>query len=104
MAGGASMSKVYTLPELQKILTPIFRQNGVKRAVLFGSYAKGLATAKSDIDLLVDSGLRGLAFFGLLEDVTAAIDAPVDLLDVSQIEKNSQIDREIRESGVAIYG
>lgn len=98
------MSKIYTLPELQKILTPIFRQNGVKRAILFGSYAKGLATAKSDIYLLVDSGLRGLAFFGLLEDVVTAIDAPVDLLDVSQIEKNSRIDREIRESGVAIYG
>lgn len=98
------MSKIYTVSELQKILTPIFRQNGVKQAILFGSYAKGLATTKSDIDLLVDSGLRGLAFFGLLEDVSTAIDAPIDLLDVSQIEKNSRIDREIRESGVAIYG
>ena len=98
------MSKIYTVSELQKILTPIFRQNGVKQAILFGSYAKGHATAKSDIDLLVDSGLRGLAFFGLLEDVSTAIDAPIDLLDVTQIEKNSRIDREIRESGVAIYG
>ena len=98
------MSKVYTVSELQNILSPIFQQNGVKQAILFGSYAKGVATAKSDIDLLVDSGLRGLAFFGLLEDVSVAIDAPVDLLDVSQIEKNSRIDREIRESGVAIYG
>lgn len=98
------MSKIYTIPELQSILSPIFRQNGVKQAILFGSYAKGRATAKSDIDLLVDSGLRGLAFFGLLEDVATAIDAPIDLLDVSQIEKNSRIDREIRESGVAIYG
>ena len=102
--GGASVNKVYSIPELQSILSPIFQQNGVKRAILFGSYAKGLATSKSDIDLLVDSGLRGLAFFGLLEDVAAAIDAPIDLLDVSQIEKNSRIDREIRESGVAIYG
>ncbi len=98
------MSKVYTVSELQNILSPIFQQNGVKQAILFGSYAKGVATVKSDIDLLVDSGLRGLAFFGLLEDVSAAIDAPIDLLDVSQIEKNSRIDREIRESGVAIYG
>ena len=51
------MSKIYTVSELQKILTPIFRKNGVRHAILFGSYAKGLATAKSDIDLLVDSGL-----------------------------------------------
>ena len=102
--GGASVNKVYSIPELQSILSPIFQQNGVKQAILFGSYAKGFATPKSDIDLLVDSGLRGLAFFGLLEDVSTAIDAPIDLLDISQIEKNSRIDREIRESGVAIYG
>ena len=95
---------VYTIPELQELLTPIFRQNGVKQAVLFGSYAKGHATAKSDIDLLVDSGLRGVVFFGLLEDVAPAIDTPIDLLDVSQIEKSSRIGREIRENGVTIYG
>lgn len=95
---------VYTIPELQELLTPIFRQNGVKQAVLFGSYAKGHATAKSDIDLLVDSGLRGVVFFGLLEDVATAIDTPIDLLDVSQIEKSSRIGREIRENGVTIYG
>ena len=68
-------------------MAPIFRQNDGKQATLFGSYAKGYATAKSDIDLLVASDLCGLAFFDLLEDVATAIDAPVDLLDVSQIEK-----------------
>lgn len=39
----------------------------------------------------MDSGLRGLAFFGLLEDVAFAIDAPVDSLDASQIGKNFQV-------------
>lgn len=98
------MSKVYTVTELKNILTPIFRQNGVRRAVLFGSYAKGTATPHSDVDLLVDSGLRGLAFFGLLEDVASALEIPVDLLDVSQITADSKIEREIQESGVRIYG
>ena len=45
------MSKIYTVSELQNILSPIFQQNGVKQAILFGSNAKGVATAKSDIDL-----------------------------------------------------
>ena len=102
--GGVSMNKVYSIPELQSILSPISQQNGVKQAILFGSYANGLAASKSDIELLVDSGLHRLAFFGLLEDVSTAIDAPIDLLNISQIEKNSRIEREIRESGVAIYG
>lgn len=59
------MSKIYTVPELQTVLSPIFREHGVKKATLFGSYAKGAATSRSDVDLLVDSGLRGLAFFWL---------------------------------------
>ena len=54
------MSKIYTVPELQSVLSPIFRANGVRKATLFGSYAKGVATASSDVDLLVDSGLRGV--------------------------------------------
>lgn len=98
------MSKVYTVAELKKILTPIFEQNGVRQAILFGSYAKGTATTRSDVDILVDSGLRGLAFFGLLEDIAVALETPIDLLDVTQIQKSSSIEREIRESGVEIYG
>ena len=34
------MSKVYTLAELKNTLNPVFKQFGVKKAVLFGSYAK----------------------------------------------------------------
>ena len=57
------MDRIYTVPELQALLSPIFRAHGVRKATLFGSYAKGMATPRSDIDLLVDSGLRGLAFW-----------------------------------------
>ena len=97
------MDKVYTIPELKTILSPVFAEHGVKRAVLFGSYAKGSATPRSDVDLVVDSGLRGLAFFGLLESVATALDMPVDLIDVSQIERGSRIDREVAQSGVKIF-
>ena len=97
------MDKVYTIPELRTILSPVFAEHGVKRAVLFGSYAKGSATSHSDVDLVVDSGLRGLAFFGLLESVATALDTPVDLIDVSQIERGSRIDREVVQSGVKIF-
>ena len=97
------MDKVYTIPELKTILSPVFAEHGVKRAVLFGSYAKGMATPRSDVDLLVDSGLRGLAFFGLLEDVSEALDTPVDLIDTSQVEAESLVAHEIQKSGVALF-
>ena len=98
------MDAIYSVNELQNTLRPVFEQFGVRSAVLFGSYAKGKASTRSDVDLLVDSGLRGLAFFGLLEGVSSALTVPVDMIDVTQIEKDSEIDREIRRSGVRIFG
>lgn len=90
--------------DLKNKLYPIFKNYNVKQAILFGSVAKNKATEKSDIDILVDSKLRGLSFFGLLEDITNATGKEIDLIDVSQIEKGSQIEKEIRDTGVLIYG
>ena len=95
--------RIYTPEQIKQILTPVFREHNVRRAVLFGSYGKGNAREQSDVDILVDSGLRGLAFFGLLEDVVNSLDKHVDLLDISEIVPESPVDREIRRSGVVIY-
>ncbi len=95
---------IYTIPAIKSLLQPVFDGYKIKKAVLFGSYAKGAAAKNSDVDILVDSGLKGLAFFGLLEDVVNALDKNVDLLDTSQIVPDSIVDKEITENGVLIYG
>ena len=74
------------------------------KVMLFGSYAKGTANERSDIDIYVDSGLRGLKFFGLLEDVTNALNMRVDLIDASQVEAESKVLSEINTTGILIYG
>ena len=94
---------VYTVLQLQDVLAPVFERNGVKKAILFGSYGKGSATEKSDIDLLVDSGLKGLRFVGFQDGVRRVLGKDVDLFDVSHIEPDSQIDREIQATGVMVY-
>ena len=97
------MSEVYTIDRLKGVLAPVFKKNKVRKAILFGSYSKGQATAHSDVDLLVDSGLRGLAFFGLMDDVCNALDCRVDLIDTCDIIPDSRVDCEIRNTGVVIY-
>lgn len=97
------MTHLYTIPQIEERLGPVFRRNKVRRAVLFGSYGKGLATATSDMDILVDSGLSGLSFFGLLEDVCQSLDCPVDLIDTQDVFPGSTIDREIQRTGRVIY-
>ena len=92
-----------TIEQIKEQINPVFRKHGVKKAVLFGSFAKGNATEKSDVDLLVDSGLKGLKFVYLLDDVQRSIGREVDMLDITHIERGTLIDMEIDKSGVVIY-
>jgi uncharacterized protein len=97
------MNRVYSIKDISESLIPIFGSYHIRKAVLFGSYSKGDATENSDIDLLVDSGLKGLRFVGLIEDIRRAVGKKVDVLDVTHIEGNSIIEKEIKDSGVIIY-
>ncbi len=85
------MTGIYTMPQLRDMISLVLDRYGDRRAVLFGSYGKGVATEKSDVDLLVDSGLWGLRFLGLLDDLQCAVGKDVDLFDVMHIEAGSRI-------------
>ena len=93
-----------SIESIRESLIPVFGRYNVRKAILFGSYAKGTANDRSDIDIYVDSGLKGLKFFGLLEDVSCALDRRVDLIDSSQVESESRVLSEINSTGVVIYG
>lgn len=99
------MEKVYTTDEIKAKLLPIFKAFPIYKAILFGSYAKGNPTQLSDIDIIIDSKgkIRGIDFFGVLEDITEALDIPVDLIEVSQIIDGCRMQQEIAKTGVVIY-
>ena len=63
---------IFTSNEIKQRLRPIFTSYKIRQAILFGSYSKGTATKNSDIDLLVDSNLRGLKFVGFVETAGGA--------------------------------
>jgi len=99
------MGKIYTTNEIKEKLEPIFNSVPVERVILFGSYAKGCPTQTSDVDILMDSKgkIRGIDFFGVLDDITEALHMPVDLFEASQIIDGGRAQREIAETGVVIY-
>lgn len=94
---------VYTKEDIISVLRPIFQKNGAHRAVLFGSFAKDEQDGHSDIDILVDSGLHGWDFFGLLEEACEAVDRRVDLIDTQDLQKGSPMESEIQKTGILIY-
>lgn len=95
---------LYSILEIKETLRPIFDEFKVKKAILFGSYVKGTANTRSDIDLVVETDLKGLSFYGLLGAVSDALRFPVDLIEKRQIEKGSEMEAEIDRTGVTIYG
>ena len=67
---------LYTIEEIKEKAIPIAKKYGVESLSLFGSYARGEANEKSDIDFLIDKGeIQGLisyfSFVHRLEDVFA---------------------------------
>lgn len=97
------MNKIYSLNEIKTTLSPIFDAYGIRRAILFGSYAKGVATDKSDVDLMIDCDQRGLKFYGVINAIEAGLQKECDVFRTSSIVKDSPISREIENSGVVIY-
>lgn len=97
--------KIYTIEEIKEILREVLKNFSVKKAILFGSYAKNTPTSKSDIDLVIDSEgtLLNIYFYGLLEDLVQKLQKDVDLFEISEIQKDSQIYKDIENEGVVVY-
>ncbi|WP_315452949.1 nucleotidyltransferase domain-containing protein [uncultured Selenomonas sp.] len=95
---------IFTPNEIKRRLQPIFISHQIRQAILFGSYGKGNATQTSDVDLLVDSDLRGLRFVGFVEELREALDdKEMDVFDITHVEPKSRIAEEIRQTGIEIY-
>jgi len=99
------MERIYTVNEISEKLFPIFSAIPIEKAILFGSYAKGTSTHSSDIDILINSNgrIKGIDFFGVLDDIVETLGIPVDLIEASQVVDGGRTQQEITQTGVVIY-
>ena len=95
---------ILTIDQIRKICGEIFKDYSVEYCYLFGSYAKGKATEKSDVDLLVAMPVDGMKFFELIEVLREQLKKKIDLLDIAQLENNPALVQEILRDGIKIYG
>lgn len=82
--------KMLTIEKIKEIIIPICKRYGVKKAFLFGSYARGEATENSDVDIRIEAGkIKGLfQLSGFRIDLIEALGTDVDLLSVIPEYKN----------------
>lgn len=97
--------RIYTVEEIKSILKEALKDSLVKKAILFGSYARNTQTSKSDIDLVIDSDgkLLNIYFYGILEDLVQALQKNVGLIEISEIKKDSDIYKNILREGIVVY-
>ena len=95
---------ILTIDQIRKICGEIFKDYSVEYCYLFGSYAKGKATERSDVDLLVAMPVDGMKFFELIEVLREQLKKKIDLLDIAQLENNPALVQEILRDGIKIYG
>ncbi len=67
---------------------PILKKHAVKRASIFGSFARGDATLRSDVDFLIEYKGKNKTLFDLVDlklDLEATLDRKVDVITYQSI-------------------
>jgi predicted nucleotidyltransferase len=88
------INRVYTLDEIKERVRPVAEKYNLPAVWVFGSYARGEATGKSDVDILFDSEnstIEGKGLFamgGLQVDLEDALNKEVDMVRLSVLEKS----------------
>lgn len=95
---------ILTVEDITRKCTKVFEHYEVQFCYLFGSYAKDKATPVSDVDLLVSADVKGLKFYGMVEELRVALRKRVDVLDINQLKDNLNLTEEILKDGIKIYG
>ena len=93
-----------TIEDIKRKCSKVLEHYDVNFCYLFGSYAKGKETPTSDVDLLISANVKGLKFYGLVEELRVALQKKVDVLDMNQLKDNLELTEEIFKDGVKIYG
>ena len=95
---------ILSIDLIKSVVNEVFKNYDIKSCYLFGSYAKGKAKETSDIDLMIDSSITGLDFYGLIEELRERLNKKIDLLTLNSLSNNSAMLVEIIRDGIKIYG
>jgi hypothetical protein len=95
---------IVDLEYISRKCSEIFDKYKINFCYLFGSYAKGKAKDDSDVDLLISTEIKGLKFFGLVEELRNSLQKKVDVIEVAGLKDNVELLEEILKDGIKIYG
>ena len=96
--------KILTAEEIRLAILPLLKKYRAEKAILFGSYARNEADAKSDIDLLIIGGEDFIPtdVFCITDKLYRTLDKSVDVYELCEINTGSDFHNRIFAEGVQI--
>ena len=94
---------ILTLKQIGVIVGQVVSDKDIDFVYLFGSYAQGKVNDLSDVDLLIDSPITGLKFYGLIEGLRVSLHKVVDLLRTKDLLDNEPLLRNVLKDGIKVY-
>ncbi len=73
--------------KIKKKLVPLLKRKEIKKAGIFGSYARGEERKNSDIDILIEPSnkTKGFEFFDLQDEISKKLKKKVDIITYNGI-------------------
>ncbi|GAB2021685.1 nucleotidyltransferase domain-containing protein [Pseudolactococcus yaeyamensis] len=83
---------ILTIEEIKAKVKPIAEKYGLKEVYLFGSYARGEADEKSDIDLVYATDKNTLEFYVVFDEfkknIEISLQLPVSIISIDSMKKS----------------
>lgn len=91
------------MEHVKKTIVGVLPKYGIRKAALFGSFARGEATEKSDIDLLIEFGVKSslLDLVGLKQELEEILKKNVDVITYKSL--HPLLKEKILKDQVKIY-
>jgi len=96
--------KLQLSEEIKNMIISILVRHGIKKILVFGSYARNEATSNSDLDLIVEfpEGSSLLDHIGIEFELSETLKMKIDLLSQNGI--SPYIKDKIMKEAIVIYG
>ena len=91
-----------SIPLIKEKISPVCKKHSIKRAYLFGSYARNEANENSDVDIPIEGDIKSFfALGGIYADLEDALNTKLDLL--SRLPDSAQFRENLKRDEVLLY-
>ena len=91
-----------SIPRIRECIAPVCKKYPTRRAYLFGSYARGNATEKSDVDLRIEGDIKSFFMLGgIYSELSDALGTELDLL--SRLPDSEAFKENLKKDEVLLY-